>query len=229
MIYYEVLILFYKRDKLTFIRLSNQNLEYIHIHEKFLRLYQDILQENDYVLPYISQFNDSVGTYKSFRNGSKKVLLSNDDFVVGINIPELVNLVCIGVPPSKEWLYQESGRVGRNLEDSNVIIYIPNKPSDLFNKMIDTSFDIKDLLTKKELQSQLNIDVSNINYFNSYFQDKEKQLQEYDNVEKGIEKNIYVVNNNDFGEINLFFEKEFKETYNYLLYMLCLIDYIKSC
>ena len=186
------------------------------------------LQENDYVLPYISQFNDSVGTYKSFRNGSKKVLLSNDDFVVGINIPELVNLVCIGVPPSKEWLYQESGRVGRNLEDSNVIIYIPNKPSDLFNKMIDTSFDIKDLLTKKELQSQLNIDVSNINYFNSYFQDKEKQLQEYDNVEKGIEKNIYVVNNNDFGEINLFFEKEFKETYNYLLYMLCLIDYIKS-
>ena len=186
------------------------------------------LQENDYVLPYISQFNDSVGTYKSFRNGSKKVLLSNDDFVVGINIPELVNLVCIGVPPSKEWLYQESGRVGRNLEDSNVIIYIPNKPSDLFNKMIDTSFDIKDLLSKKELQSQLNIDVSNINYFNSYFQDKEKQLQEYDNVEKGIEKNIYVVNNNDFGEINLFFEKEFKETYNYLLYMLCLIDYIKS-
>ena len=186
------------------------------------------LQENDYVLPYISQFNDSVGTYKSFRNGSKKVLLSNDDFVVGINIPELVNLVCIGVPPSKEWLYQESGRVGRNLEDSNVIIYIPNKPSDLFNKMIDTSFDIKDLLTKKELQSQLNIDVSNINYFNSYFQDKEKQLQEYDNVEKGIEKNIYVVNNNDFGEINLFFEKEFKETYNYLFYMLCLIDYIKS-
>lgn len=186
------------------------------------------LQENDYVLPYISQFNDSVGTYKSFRNGSKKVLLSNDDFVVGINIPELVNLVCIGVPPSKEWLYQESGRVGRNLEDSNVIIYIPNKPSDLFNKMIDTSFDIKELLTKKELQSQLNIDVSNINYFNSYFQDKEKQLQEYDNVEKGIEKNIYVVNNNDFGEINLFFEKEFKETYNYLLYMLCLIDYIKS-
>lgn len=186
------------------------------------------LQENDYVLPYISQFNDSVGTYKSFRNGSKKVLLSNDDFVVGINIPELVNLVCIGVPPSKEWLYQESGRVGRNLEDSNVIIYIPNKPSDLFNKMIDTSFDIKDLLTKKELQSQLNIDVSNINYFNSYFQDKEKQLQEYDNVEKGIEKNIYVVNNSELGEINLFFEKEFKETYNYLLYMLCLIDYIKS-
>ena len=27
--------------------ISNQNLEYIHIHEKFLRLYQDILQEND--------------------------------------------------------------------------------------------------------------------------------------------------------------------------------------
>lgn len=27
--------------------ISNQNLEYIHIHEKYLRLYQDILQEND--------------------------------------------------------------------------------------------------------------------------------------------------------------------------------------
>ena len=27
--------------------ISNQNIEYIHIHEKFLRLYQDILQEND--------------------------------------------------------------------------------------------------------------------------------------------------------------------------------------
>lgn len=186
------------------------------------------LQENDYVLPYISQFNDSVGTYKSFRNGSKRVLLSNDDFVVGINIPELVNLVCVGVPPSKEWLYQESGRVGRNLEDSNVIIYIPNKPSELFNKMVDTTFDIKELLTDKKLQSQLNIDVSNINYFNSYFQDKERQLKEYDTVEKGIENNIYVVNNSDVGEINLFFEREYKETYNYLLYMLCLIDYIKS-
>ena len=27
--------------------ISNQNIQYIHIHEKFLRLYQDILQEND--------------------------------------------------------------------------------------------------------------------------------------------------------------------------------------
>ena len=186
------------------------------------------LQKNDYIVPYISKFNDSLGTYKSFRNGSKKILLSNDDFVVGINIPELVNLVCIGVPPSKEWLYQESGRVGRNLEYSNVIIYIPNKPSELFNKMIDTSFDIKNVISNREHQSQLNIDVSNINYFNSYFQDKEEQLKEYDVFEQGINDTIYVVGKSDVGEITINFEKKHKEVCNYLLYMLCMIDYIKS-
>lgn len=186
------------------------------------------LQKNDFIVPYISKFNDSLGTYKSFRNGSKKILLSNDDFVVGINIPELVNLVCIGVPPSKEWLYQESGRVGRNLEYSNVIIYIPNKPSELFNKMIDTTFDIKNITSNRELQSQLNIDVSNINYFNSYFQDKEEQLKEYEVFEQGTKESIYVVGESNVGIIEIKFEKKHKEACNYLLYMLCLIDFIKS-
>lgn len=186
------------------------------------------LQNNDYVLPYISRFNDSVGAYKAFRNGSKRILLSNDDFVVGINIPELVNLVCIGVPPSKEWLYQESGRVGRNLEDSNVIIYIPNKPSEIFNKMIDTTLNIQEIVKNTELKNNLTLDISNINYFKSYFQDKEKIINEYNVVEEGIENNIYVIDNKEVGEINLFFEREYKELCNYLLYMLCLIDYIKS-
>ena len=36
------------------------------------------------------------------------------DQEVGINIPNLRNIICIGIPPSKEWLYQEGGRVGRS-------------------------------------------------------------------------------------------------------------------
>ena len=102
-------------------------------------------------MPEISLYDNTVNNYKSFRTGRKKVLVTNDDFVVGINIPDLVNLICIGVPPSKEWLYQESGRVGRDFQNSNVIIYLPKKPSELFNKMIDTSFDIKDI--KAETQN----------------------------------------------------------------------------
>ena len=187
----------------------------------------DELQNNDYILPEISLYDNTVNNYKSFRTGRKKVLVTNDDFVVGINIPDLVNLICIGVPPSKEWLYQESGRVGRDFQNSNVIIYLPKKPSELFNKMIDTSFDIKDILANKELQSELNIDVSNINYFNSYFQNKEKQLESFDYVNEQIHENIYVVGKNPIGELNVNFPKSEKELYNYLLYMMVLFDYIR--
>ena len=190
------------------------------------KIYDD-LQLNDYILPNIALYDDTVSIYKQFRTGRKKILVTNDDFVVGINIPELVNLICIGVPPSKEWLYQESGRVGRSFENSNVIIYLPNNPSELFNKIIDTQIDIKDLLANKKLQSQLNIDVSNINYFKSYFQDKEKQLSEFDKIEYDIDNNIYVSGKNEIGEINLNFDKVDKELYNYLFYMMVLTDYIK--
>ena len=93
--------------------------------------------------------------------------------------------------------------------------------------MIDTSFDIKDILANKELQSELNIDVSNINYFNSYFQNKEKQLESFDYVNEQIHENIYVVGKNPIGELNVNFPKSEKELYNYLLYMMVLFDYIR--
>ena len=87
-----------------------------------------------------------------FRIRLNEWLLFEDEVFWGII--EISVSVCLG------------GRVGRDFQNSNVIIYLPKKPSELFNKMIDTSFDIKDILANKELQSELNIDVSNINYFN---------------------------------------------------------------
>ena len=53
------------------------------------------------------------------------------------------------------------------------------------------------------MQSELNIDVSNINYFNSYFQNKEKQLESFDYVNEQLE-NIYVVGK-PIGELNVIF------------------------
>jgi len=189
-------------------------------------LYQR-LRSNEFIKPYVAIFDDKVCTYKSFRTGNKKILLSSDDFVVGINIPVLVNLICIGMPPSKEWFYQESGRVGRAYEKSNVVIYMQDKPSKIFDAIMNQTIGIDEVLEMKNEIKDLSIDISNINYFNNYFQNKEEQLKYFDFVIRGINENLYVSSGKNIGTVLLNFDVKKRDEYDFLFYMMVLMDYIK--
>lgn len=185
------------------------------------------LMNDELLSPYVSMFDDTVQTYKSFRAGNKKILLSNDDFVVGINIPELVNLICIGMPPSKEWLYQESGRVGRAYEKSNVVIYMQDKPSELFDMLMNSTISVDDIMQVSLDDKEINVDISNINYFKGYFQNKKKQLKYFDIVDAGVKENIYVVGKSDIGSVDLNFDYSERSEFDFLFYMLVLMGYVR--
>ncbi len=77
--------------------------------------------------------------YSLFVNGLRNVMFASDEFSIGINIPSVKTIITLGTPPSKEWYYQETGRVcrlstmGLTKDDKQVImghaveIYIDDK------------------------------------------------------------------------------------------------------
>ena len=55
--------------------------------------------KSEKIKDHVILWDNTRQTYEMFRTGIKTILLANDDFVVGINIPNLKNIICkvIGV------------------------------------------------------------------------------------------------------------------------------------
>ncbi len=53
------------------------------------------------------------GTYESFANGSKKILIAYGEVGIGIDLPGITNILHVGYPSSKANFVQEIGRAGR--------------------------------------------------------------------------------------------------------------------
>ena len=124
------------------------------------------LCRSDITLEQSLLYKGEKNKYNSFRLGHKKILLTDDANLAGINIPFLRNVIILGFPPSKEWFYQECGRVGRNSEKSNVIVYSSNQDFDeVISKLsINSSTDT----TIKTLEKANNLDFSNLEFINSF-------------------------------------------------------------
>lgn len=162
-------------------------------------------------------------TYEMFRHGIKTILLANDDFVVGINIPNLRNIICIGIPPSKEWLYQEGGRVGRSDQESNIIIgYMKRK-----EKVLDSIFDLNIPVNQIHDMIKNNneyIDIANKNYILNYLKDEEEELKAFETLYNGICKNIQ--GELDSSRVIISLDTKGRKEYNFVIYILFLISFI---
>ena len=190
---------------------------------KLLREMYKEFYKNEKIKDHVILWDNTKQTYEMFRQGIKTILLANDDFVVGINIPNLKNIICIGIPPSKEWLYQEGGRVGRNGEESNIIIGHMKKKEKVLDKIFDLNIPVQDILESIRNNNEY-IDIANKNYILNYLKDEEAELKAFDTLYNGICKSNYGSFDNSRVIISL--DTKAKKEYNFVIYILFLISFI---
>jgi len=190
------------------------------------KILKDMYREfykNDTLKDHVILWDNTRQTYELFRNGIKTILLANDDFVVGINIPNLKNIICIGLPPSKEWLYQEGGRVGRSEQQSNIIIGHLKKKEKILDNIFDLNVSVKEILANMKNNNEY-IDIANKNYILNYLKDEEEELKAFSTLYGGICKNIY--GELDSGKVIISLDTKAKKEYNFVIYILFLISFI---
>jgi len=179
--------------------------------------------KNEKLKDHIVLWDNTRQTYELFRHGVKTILLANDDFVVGINIPNLKNIICLGIPPSKEWLYQEGGRVGRTYEQSNIIIGYLKKKEKILDSIFDLNIPLNEIHNLIKNNNEY-IDIANKNYILNYLKDEEAELKAFDTLYNGICKSIQ--GERDSNRVIISLDTKGRKEYNYIIYILFLISFI---
>ncbi len=87
---------------------------------------------------------DNTSAYHLFADGNCKMLVASEDLGIGINLPNIQNVIHFGLPVSKNEYVQEIGRAGRaNERVKSYIIYLEpteeNIPSTLLKREIEIS------------------------------------------------------------------------------------------
>ena len=188
------------------------------LKELYKKFYKSETVKNHVIL-----WDNTRQTYELFRSGIKTILLANDDFVVGINIPNIKNIICVGIPPSKEWLYQEGGRVGRTGQESNIIIGYLKKKEKIIDSIFDLNIPINNIYNTIKNNSEY-IDIANKNYILNYLKDEEEELKAFSILYSAICKNIY--GDLDTSQVIISLDTKAKREYNFVIYILFLISFI---
>ena len=178
--------------------------------------------KSEKIKDHVILWDNTRQTYEMFRTGIKTILLANDDFVVGINIPNLKNIICIGIPPSKEWLYQEGGRVGRTGQESNIIIGYMKKKDKVIDNIFDLNISVNEILNTIKNSNEY-IDIANKNYILNYLKDEDEEMKAFSVLYNGICKTIY---GEDSGKVIISLDTKAKKEYNFVIYILFLISFI---
>ena len=179
--------------------------------------------KSEKIKDHVILWDNTRQTYEMFRTGIKTILLANDDFVVGINIPNLKNIICIGIPPSKEWLYQEGGRVGRTGQESNIIIGYMKKKDKVIDDIFDLNISVNEILNTIKNSNEY-LDIANKNYILNYLKDEEEEMKAFNVLYNGICKNIY--GEVDSSRVIISLDTKAKKEYNFVIYILFLISFI---
>ena len=87
---------------------------------------------------------DNTSAYHLFADGTCKMLVASEDLGIGINLPNIQNVIHFGLPVSKNEYVQEIGRAGRvNESVKSYILYLEpteeNIPSNLLKREIEIS------------------------------------------------------------------------------------------
>lgn len=181
--------------------------------------------KNKILKDHVALWDNTRQTYEMFRNGLKTILLANDDFVVGINIPNLKNIICIGLPPSKEWLYQEGGRVGRMGQESNIIIGHIKHKSKIIDNIFDLNINANEIFNDVKNNNEY-IDIANKNYIFNYLKNEEDEMKAFDVLYNGICKNVQ--GPVDSSRVIISLDTKGRKEYNFIIYILFLISFIDT-
>ncbi len=91
--------------------------------------------------------SDNPESYYQFVEGKCSVLVATDELGIGINLPNVVNVVNFGLPLSKESYVQEIGRAGREFGIvKSVVIYLEPNEQNIPYLLLRRDTSIADLL-----------------------------------------------------------------------------------
>ncbi|MFS0876442.1 DEAD/DEAH box helicase [Solibacillus isronensis] len=96
--------------------------------------------------------------YHHFADGKCKVLVASEDLGVGINFPDVKNIIHFGLPVSKNEYVQEIGRAGRaNEQVVSYIIYLNSSSKNVNPSLLKRDTEIEHI---SEMMNQLDNDYS---------------------------------------------------------------------
>lgn len=158
--------------------------------------------------------------YHHFVDGKCKVLVASEDLGIGINFPEVRNIIHFGLPLSQSEYVQEVGRAGRaNERIKSYILYLEDSPANVSPDLLNRNTAITDI---PELLKNHNNDYSDIFVKLTGNATTEEAL--YDSLIKMYmqlvsAKQPLIVNSYPFVEV---------ENAKRMLYMLYLVGYIND-
>jgi len=89
---------------------------------------------------------DNLEAYHHFVDGRCKVLISSEDLGIGINFPNISNIIHFGLPLSKNEYVQEVGRAGRaNERVQSYVVYLENCSSNIPEVLLRRNTAIDDI------------------------------------------------------------------------------------
>ena len=159
----------YYLSESDFIMIINDNVKIIS------NLYKYLIENEKYKYEVVFYDDDKINAYEIFRRKVKHILIASDEFSIGINIPHITTLITIGTPYSKDWYYQESGRVSRNNVLGNSIVILSKDKS------------------KIDIENDTN---SVINYSGIRFSNLKNSLMFFSRKDEDIEIIIEILNHN---------------------------------
>ena len=91
---------------------------------------------------------DNTSAYHLFADGNCKMLVASEDLGIGINLPNIQNVIHFGLPVSKNEYVQEIGRAGRANESvKSYIIYLEPNEENIPSVLLKREIEIANLMT----------------------------------------------------------------------------------
>ena len=139
----------------------------------------DYLSNFDEIKDLTLIFNGDEKSYEEFRENRKKILITTDEFNIGINIPDVNVLINLDYALSKEWYYQETGRLARSQNNGLVLNYIIRS-----EKFLSTRINVSKREDYDELRSEGYLD--NLENFFSLENLSNQDTEMFQNIFEGI-------------------------------------------
>lgn len=163
---------------------------------------------------------DNTYAYHLFADEKCKVLVASEELGIGINLPNIHNIIHFGLPVSKNEFVQEIGRAGRANESVNSFVFYLNPVSE----------NIPPVLLKRELEipniSQILNDIDNdysdcYRKLNSNIDSKEDLFKQIMEVYDDLNRNGRDINTRKYPLTTVNMAKKY-------IYMLYVIGFIKD-
>ena len=95
-------------------------------------------------------YQDNSDSYIHFADGNCRVLISSEELGIGVNLPNVTNVIHFGLPVSKNEYVQEIGRAGRaNERSKSFVVYLDKETERLTSKLFlrnDLTNDVSSII-----------------------------------------------------------------------------------